>query len=400
VQLTVPPIRTNDVAPGRDTSSGYQEASTMRSQDPTVPGAARLFAAAALAAALAAAAGFAPQPVAAAEIRHDVTVAAEKLLLVNLIGHVEIVPAAGSDFEISVEIKGKDAGEQLIDVMVKEGRTTTVMVEFPLEEHSKYVYPALGDSKDTFTVGGEGSWLERVWGSAKHRKIEVRGRGNGLEVWAEVTVAVPRRKTAVVEQRVGDVKAEKVYGDMVIDTGSGAVTTDEVTGDVVIDTGSGAVRAKTTVGQLAIDTGSGAVEVEGFVGDKLHVDTGSGRVEARKIECDLLNVDTGSGEVVVKNAAAQRAKIDTGSGAVKVELERMGDGRFVLDTGSGNVALTLPRDASADVEADTGSGRITVQIDDVVYRRKSDDHVEFTIGGGAARVVVDTGGGAITISRR
>ena len=353
-----------------------------------------------LAVALTAVTIVAPPVATAEEFTRQVTVEADKLVLANLIGRVEIVPADGDEFTIEVRVKGKDASPELIEVVVKEGRTAGVVIEFPIKEHSKYVYPELGNSKTTFTIGNGGSWLDKIWGGSGHRKIEVRGKGSGLEVWADVTVAVPRQKEAVIKQRVGSVTADKVHGDLVIDTGAGSVTTREVTGDMVIDTGSGSVHAENTVGELSVDTGSGAVVVEGFEGDKLHIDTGSGSVKARKIECDILNVDTGSGGVEVANARAQRAKIDTGSGSVKVQLDRMGDGRFVLDTGSGSVDLTLPPDASANVLADTGSGRIHVQIDDVEYETKSRDRVEFTVGNGDARVIVDTGSGSITISQR
>ena len=364
------------------------------------PSGAFLVMAALLTVALTAVTAVAPPVATAEEFTRQVTVGADKLVLANLIGRVEVVQADGDEFTIEIRVRGKDASPELIDVAVKEGRTAGVVIEFPIKEHNKYVYPELADSKTTFTVGNGGSWLDKIWGGSGHRKIEVRGTGSGLEVWADITVAVPRQKEAVIEQRVGSVTADKVHGDLVIDTGSGSVKTREVTGDMVIDTGSGEVHAENTAGELSVDTGSGAVVVEGFVGDKLHIDTGSGSVKAQKIECDILYVDTGSGGVEVATARAQRAKIDTGSGSVKVQLDRMGDGRFVLDTGSGSVDLALPSDASASVLADTGSGQIRVQIDGVEYETKSRDRVEFTVGNGDARVVVDTGSGSITISQR
>jgi hypothetical protein len=323
-----------------------------------------------------------------------------KLVLTNLIGHAEVAQADGDQFEIGIRIRGADADPELVDVEVSEGSTARVEIIFPIDEYRDYVYPELGRSNTSFTSGNGGSWLNKIWGGSDHRKIEVRGSGEGLELWVDVTIAVPRRSEAVVEQRVGEIAAAGIEADLVLDTGSGTVMARELNGDVVIDTGSGAVQTKAIAGELSVDTGSGKVDVDGFTGEKIHVDTGSGRVTARTVECEILHIDTGSGSVEVSAARAERAKIDTGSGSVKLQLDRMGRGRFVLDTGSGAVDLTLPRDASAEVAADTGSGRIRIDIEGVEYKMRSDDEVEFTVGAGDARVIVDTGSGSITISQR
>ena len=85
---------------------------------------------------------------------------------------------------------------------------------------------------------------------------------------------------------------------------------------------------------------------------------------------------------------------------MKLQLDRMGDGKFVLDTGSGSVTLVLPENPSARIVADTGSGSIRVELDGVEYDRKKRDYVELTVGDGDARVSLDTGSGSITVRQR
>ena len=111
-------------------------------------------------------------------------------------------------------------------------------------------------------------------------------------------------------------------------------------------------------------------------------------------------MDTGSGRVRALAIRADAALIDTGSGEVELRLDRMGEGEFQVDTGSGRVILALPADASADVSADTGSGGIHLDFDaPVQILHKDDDEIRFRVGGGAARVVLDTGSGSIRIVR-
>jgi DUF4097 and DUF4098 domain-containing protein YvlB len=76
----------------------------------------------------------------------------------------------------------------------------------------------------------------------------------------------------------------------------------------------------------------------------------------------------------------------------------MGDGDFLIDTGSGGIELRIPRGAGADFQAETGSGGVDLDLDDgVQLRTKQRDEAAFSIGGGGARVTLDTGSGAIRI---
>ena len=325
----------------------------------------------------------------------------DDLEVVAMIGRVEVIAAAGEDFTVTVRVRGHDADEALITFAEEQGRDGKLAVAFPLQEHSRYVYPELGGGSATIHFrdehSEESSWLKRVFAGMSGRKVTVSGKGRGLEMWADLTIAVPAGAGLRVRHGVGAVNAAGVDGDLDLDTHAGAIAVAGLSGDLRADTGSGAVTASAIRGSVNIDTGSGGVEVTDVEGDKVHVDTGSGGVRLENIACGDLLVDTGSGGVRARGVAADQARIDTGSGSVKLQLDRMGDGRFVIDTGSGGIELELPDGASARISADTGSGRVKADVAGATIEHQDDGELQMTVGGGKARVTLDAGSGSIAI---
>jgi len=342
-----------------------------------------------------------PSAAAAGEFARDFTFDGDKLVVANLVGWVEVVPAAGDAFHVTVNVRGADAAEGLLEFAVTEGGKDRLAVQFPLDEHREYVYPELGrDSRTTIHVGDDdsGSWLKKVLSGIYGKKVTVRGHGDGLEVWADITVEVPRGRELEVLHGVGRISAAGVSADLVLDTHSGPIAVRDVTGAVLCDTGSGSVEAGGVRGDLTVDTGSGSVEVRDCEGKEILVDTGSGSVDIDGASCDKLAVDTGSGSVRARGVRTESATIDTGSGSVELRLDGMGKGRFLVDTGSGGIDLVLPAGASAHVVAETGSGRIRNEINGAEVRHQERDELDMTIGGGDASVTLDAGSGSVTIS--
>lgn len=357
-----------------------------------------------------------------AQFTEEFTIDAQRLFVGNLIGEITVEGHSGSNFEVTVEVQGDDADRDLIQFEQNDGDQSELLIIFPIDDHRNYVYPELGrGSRTNFRIGREGdsrgSWLGELFG---RKKIEVRGRGNGLELWADVTIKVPAGKEFAVETgagnatvmdvqsdvyvsvRSGHILAENLEGEIELDTGSGHIEVAHVTGALVCDTGSGHVEAMDIQGEeVLIDTGSGNVDLEDCQSEgKLVVDTGSGRVQMDNIVCSELEVDTGSGSVQARGVSTNEAMIDTGSGSVTLDLLEMGDGDYVIDTGSGSINLYVPDNASAAVHASTGSGGIDVDVDDVDFRRRKHDHVELVIGDAASDIDLETGSGSILIAQR
>ncbi len=339
----------------------------------------------------------------AADIDKTVTLEADEVELVNLIGHVAVVPTDGGAFTAVIHVRGRDVQPGLVEVVTEKGRESRILIQFPVEKHRDYVYPELGNGRTTVTLDDEshrGGWFEKMVHGLAGKRIEVRGKGKGLEVWADVELSVPRDRAARVVVKVGSIEAARVKGDLVLDTASGAIDVGAHEGGLICDTGSGSVEIARVVGEVLVDTGSGSVNVDDHVGASLKVDTGSGSVEVGRTETEYLYIDTGSGSVDALQVKADGARIDTGSGSVTLELLRVGKGKFVVDTGSGGVELVLPRDVSAELQVDTGSGGIDHDLDGSEVQLSERDQLQARLGGGAARIIVDTGSGGVDITRR
>ena len=338
----------------------------------------------------------------AEEFTQSFEISGERLLLVDLIGEVDVEGYDGDAFVVEVHVQGDDASRDVIQFDQRDGRNAELWVRFPVDDEHQYVYPRMGrGSRTSFNPGRshDGSFLNELLGLARGDRITVSGSGRGLEVWADLTVKVPRDRKAQIEIGVGEIHAHDVASALSLDTNSGSVDVSGVQGDLSIDTGSGHVSAEKITGKISIDTGSGHVQVRELEGSSIRIDTGSGSVRGTGLSCEDLYVDTGSGAVDLASVGADDASIDTGSGSVSLELIRMGTGHFSIDSGSGGIELLVPEDASAVVHAETGAGGIRVDVDGADIRRHDHDEVAVRIGNGDADVMLETGSGSIRIGQ-
>ncbi len=332
----------------------------------------------------------------AGEYTIEERVEAEVLVLSNLAGEITVRPASGDAFEIVVHVRGEDAEKGVLEFDIERGRKAKAKIVYPVESHRTFIYPAIGRSNVSISPRGDGD--QNLWRKllGLSKRVKIRGKGSGLEVWADVKISMPAGASLKVYHGAGEMSAAGLRGDILLDNHMGNIVVIDVDGDVSADTGSGGVEIEKIVGDVLVDTGSGSVRVDDVRGD-VHVDTGSGSVEGVDLDCRKLVVDTGSGGIELHRVGADAMRLDTGSGSVEVDLLRMGDGRFVIDTGSGGIRMRLPADASAEIEADTGSGGIKWDLDDPRIHRRDKDHVEMTLGDGRAEVVLDTGSGSIRV---
>lgn len=320
----------------------------------------------------------------AGEFTREFDFAGGELKIDNLIGALTIVPADDDVFRVIVHVRGSDAAEDLLDFSVSHGSQGKLVVIFPVDDYRDYVYPPMGpNSRATVTSNDaendNSSWLKKIFHGGRGKRIKVRGKGDGLELWADLTIEVPRGGKLGAVQRVGRIDAA------------------DVTGNLVLDTSSGNVAARGIQGDVGVDTGSGDVKLENIEGGRVVADTGSGDVAVLNVECERLAVDTGSGDVSAKGIRTGRVVLDTGSGDVWLQPVRLDSGEFMVDTGSGDVTLVLPDGASARISADTGSGRVDNRVSGAMVRTATRDELDMTVGDGEAKVSLDVGSGSIVI---
>lgn len=338
----------------------------------------------------------------AGDFERDFTFDSHDLKVVNMIGAVTVTATEGEDFQVHVVVRGADAGPDVLTFVTPNDDGDVLAIQYPLKEHQRYVYPEMGSrSKTTMHFSNEAeeskSWLKKVFAGMSGTGVTVRGKGNGLEVWADLTIAVPRGASLEVRNGVGEIQAADLAADLSLDVNSGAIAVRGLAGDLLADTGSGRVLARGITGELDLDTGSGEVELSDCDGSTIKVDTGSGKVVAENVQCRTLDVDTGSGSVKASRIQADEVKIDTGSGSVVLQLDRMGRGDFLIDTGSGGIDLILPGDVSAHITAETGSGSVECDLAEAKVMRKDRSELEVVAGSGAAKVTLGAGSGTISI---
>ena len=336
----------------------------------------------------------------AAEFDETFEFEGRSLLISNLIGEVSVEGWSGRGYQVEVAVRGRDASRERVRIESDRGTRSRLAVVFPKDER-RYVYPALGRGQRSITVrrsDSSDSWLRELLSAFSGRRIRVSGRGNGVEIWADVVVRVPDGGELRLEHGVGDVEAREVEADLELDVSAGKVAGEGLRGSILVDTGSGSVELTAVDGPIRIDTGSGPVRLQSADAPEVSIDTGSGTVTLSGVRTEVLVVDTGSGGVNAEGVSADEAQIDTGSGTVVLAMDAMGDGRFDIDTGSGSITLLVPAAASAEVEADTGSGGIAVDLPGIRTLYRERDEMKFLVGDGRASVRLDTGSGRIRVA--
>lgn len=338
------------------------------------------------------------------QAQQEWTFEGNELLVTNVVGEVTVRGHDGSRIIVRAQPGGEDG--DAITFEVKRGGQAEFHAVYPLDRTTGIYYPRRGGGVSEFRLENwidQSTFLQDLYSNVSGRERIRVGRDVGrdaIEAWVDLEVLVPRGVDTRVAIVVGEIKAMDVEAGVDLDTHSGAVTADNIGGDTRIDTGSGAVDVTGVRGDLWVDTGSGSVEAANIEGETIRIDTGSGRVTINGAAAASLEVDTGSGSVRTDGISCDEAKIDTGSGSVVLDLVRMGRGTYLIDTGSGGVTVNMPTDASVHVFAETGSGGIDLDVPNAMLRRMSRDEIELEIGGGDARLEIDTGSGGITLRTR
>lgn len=312
----------------------------------------------------------------------------------NLAGSVRVAAGSGAAVVVEVTRGGDDASDLKIERREVNGRAALV-VRYPEGRDVVYNNSRWG-GQSTVNVRDDGTFFDEE--GDRGRRVTIRNSGRGTEAHADLRILVPAGRSVAVRLAVGDVSAAGVNGDLDINVGSAPVETSSTRGALRVDTGSGRVRVTDAEGDVIVDTGSGGVELSGVRGNEVSVDTGSGAVTGNGITAANLAVDTGSGHVDLTAVAAPALEVDTGSGAVVLQLTTDVD-RVRIDTGSGAVRLAVPADLGASLHLETGSGGISADVPITITERER-DHLIGRIGDGKGTIEIDTGSGAVRITRR
>jgi len=152
-----------------------------------------------------------------------------------------------------------------------------------------------------------------------------------------------------------------------------------------VDVGSmsGEIRLERIRGRTRIGMTSGDLELDGIYGD----------LEIRAVSCDM----------VLRRVESSDVRIGTTSGDITYEGTVDPKGKYDISTHSGSVRFAVPANMGATLSLQSFSGDVesafpmTLQPGQI--RRQRGRKMEFTVGGGGARVTITTFSGDITIER-
>ena len=332
--------------------------------------------------------------VAPAQSVERVTLEGGEVAIYNLAGRLRVEGGSGSNVVVEVTRIGREASRLKLEKGVIHGRMA-LRISYP---DDRILYSnANWNGRTNFNVADDGTWGESQRGGYERHRIEVSSRGDGVDAHADLRVIVPRGKTLVLRQGVGETTVDNVDGNLTVDVAASRVRVSHVRGSLHVDAGSGGVEATDVTGDLSLDSGSGGTVLDGVRGGSLKMDVESGALRGRDIDVSQITADIGSGGVRLSAVRAPRIQLESGSGGAELELLVAPDD-VNIEAGSGGVTLRMPASTSASVDVETGSGGVDSDFE-VKLTRIEKHALHGTIGSGKGRIKIEAGSGHVRLMR-
>lgn len=245
----------------------------------------------------------------------------------------------------------------------------------------------IGWSKAEVAVAGTlGRRAQLTFSGPPHRiHVEVAVAGNPHATHSDIEVHVPSGSRVSVESFAS------------------SITVSEVTGPVTAETVNGAVSVSGSVKEVSAESVNGAVDVSGAP-TRIHAGTVNGALTIRGARGEV-EANTVNGELrVVGGGPVTRAHLESVSGSIRFEGELAPHADLQAQTVSGEIELLLPGSTAADFTVNTFSGDINTDFA-ALYRNPGGPHspqkeLTFSIGGGGAKVAIETLSGSISLKKR
>lgn len=242
----------------------------------------------------------------------------------------------------------------------------------------------LGWDRDEVQVTGRlGSGAEGLEfeGGPRRIQIGVESSGPGFGIDSELEIHVPRGAR------------------LTIDGFSTTIEVRDVHGSIKAESVNGSLRASGSKGEVELETVNGSVEFEGPA-SRVKVGSVNGRVSVRGASGEV-EAETVNGPLEVQGGAFQRARLDTVNGRLTFAGTLARGATLDAESVSGDVELRLGAPVDADFSIATFSGAIDNRLSDAkaeaVSRWTDEKELRFSVGGGAAKVSIETLSGSVTL---
>ncbi len=210
-------------------------------------------------------------------------------------------------------------------------------------------------------------------------------RNSGRSIDSDLQINVPKKSSLDVGTVSADIDVSDVGGTQSLHTVSGDVTTEFVGG------------------RLKAESVSGDIEVSGNNADgDVTATTVSGDVTLFRVSGEV-SAESVSGDVTVDESSLDRSELETVNGDIQFLANLRKNGRLSIDTVNGDLDIVFKGEVSATFDVETFNGSIRNCFGPKPVRTSKYTpglELEFTEGGGSARVAISTLNGDVNICKK
>ncbi len=270
------------------------------------------------------------------------------------------------------------------------------LVGLALVQQTDTVIPVRPDARlQVSGLGGEvviRTWnrneLRVVADHSSRDRIEITARGSYVKIEAKTRMGAPRQVDYnITIPATMDVELGGTYMDIDVEGVRGTVNVETVQGDVRVVGGSRFITAHSVQGDVDVIGARGRVDAQSVNGEVTVLDA-AGDVRA----------ETVNGEIRLERITSPSVEAATVNGEIVYDGTIENNGRYWFNTHNGDVVVTIPRDASVTVSVSTFNGDFESDFPVTLTHTRA-KRFSFTIGGGSARLELESFGGTIRLVR-
>ena len=230
--------------------------------------------------------------------------------------------------------------------------------------------------------------ITRVGDRVEVRTQYPRSRGR-VSAQVDYTITVPAGVSVAVKTVSGDLRLERIDGE---------VRAESVSGDVDVTAAPRLETAKSVSGDVTIRDIRAA--------STLSLGSVSGSVTARNVVARSLEISAVSGDIDLAGLEVERLEAKSVSGGVEYTGVLASGGRYEISSHSGDVRVYLSGDTGFELDASTFSGSIrsdlpvTTRPDRGGSRGRSARSIRGSYGDASAILSLRTFSGSVVVSRR
>ena len=173
-----------------------------------------------------------------------------------------------------------------------------------------------------------------------------------------------------------------------IDNIMAPITVESVHGEIIVRGGRGEINLETVQGRITLEGASGIIDVSST----------NNTVQILRSRGDI-NVESVNGTVTLEDVRASHVDASTVNGTINFSGPLESSGRYSFSTHNGTIEMRVPQQTSATFVVSTFNGEFDVDFPVQLRDVRTRGQYEFQLGGGAARVELESFSGNVRVRR-